>query len=151
MRRRHAVARLRIAPARPIGRDLARRSRVPGALVAEIARVTSLGQGIWADARANERVADFLPTLAEILALRREQGQALAEGGQDTYDALLEEYEPYTSAAEIAALFAVLRPRLTALRDDSALPAEPDLAWVNDWLHRAHLAYWARGPQPVRR
>lgn len=41
--------------------------------------------------------------------------------------------------------------RLTALRDDSALPAEPDLAWVNDWLHRAHLAYWARGPQPVRR
>ncbi|MFZ1410673.1 MAG: nucleotidyltransferase domain-containing protein [Micropruina sp.] len=32
--------------------------------------------------------------------------------------------------------------RLAALRDSSDLPAEPDRAWVDEWLHRAHLSYW---------
>jgi hypothetical protein len=30
--------------------------------------------------------------------------------------------------------------RLAALRDTSDLPAEPDRAWVDAWLHRSHLA-----------
>lgn len=34
--------------------------------------------------------------------------------------------------------------RLEALRDSSDLPDQPDRAWVDDWLHRSHLAYWAR-------
>jgi hypothetical protein len=33
--------------------------------------------------------------------------------------------------------------RLAALRDTSDLPAEPDRAWVDAWLHRSHLAYWS--------
>jgi len=100
-----------------IGREFARNSRVPARLATEIARVTSLAQDIWANARAKEEPDDWLPVLTDVLALKREQGQALAEPGQDAYDALLEEYEPHTSAAEIAGLFAAMRPRLTALRE----------------------------------
>jgi hypothetical protein len=33
---------------------------------------------------------------------------------------------------------------LTRLRDDSRVPAEPDRRWVDDWLHRSYLEYWAR-------
>lgn len=33
--------------------------------------------------------------------------------------------------------------RLRSLRDDADISDEPDRGWVNDWLHRAHLAYWA--------
>jgi len=33
--------------------------------------------------------------------------------------------------------------RLTALRTDSAVPPEPDRAWVDDWLHRSYLSFWA--------
>jgi len=33
--------------------------------------------------------------------------------------------------------------RLAALQDTSDLPAEPDRAWVDAWLHRSHLAYWS--------
>jgi uncharacterized protein len=33
---------------------------------------------------------------------------------------------------------------LTRLRDTSSLPAEPDRRWVDQWLHRSHLEYWAR-------
>jgi len=33
---------------------------------------------------------------------------------------------------------------LIRLRDASSLPAEPDRRWVDEWLHRNHLGYWAR-------
>lgn len=31
---------------------------------------------------------------------------------------------------------------LLALRDSPAVPEHPDHAWVNTWLHHAHLDYW---------
>jgi uncharacterized protein len=33
--------------------------------------------------------------------------------------------------------------RLTALRTDSAVPPDPDRAWVDDWLHRSYVSFWA--------
>lgn len=100
-----------------IARDFNRTSRVPARLASELARITSLAQGIWAEARANEAPEDFLPTLDQVLMLKREQAAALADGG-DLYDALLEDYEPETTGAEIAALFDAMRPRLVDLRED---------------------------------
>jgi uncharacterized protein len=32
---------------------------------------------------------------------------------------------------------------LARLRDAGSVPAEPDRRWVDDWLHRSHLDYWA--------
>ena len=83
-------------------------------LAAEIARVTSAAQGVWAAARAAEDWAAFAPTLERVLALKREEAQALAGGG-DLYDALLDDYEPGATAAQLAAMFDALRPRLVAL------------------------------------
>ncbi len=102
-----------------IGREHARATRIPLRLAAETARVTSLAQGVWAEARAGDDVGRFLPVLAEVVALKREAAAALADGaeGQDArYDALLDEYEPGATAAGLAAMFAELRPRLVALR-----------------------------------
>ena len=100
-----------------IARDYARAGRVPARLATELARQTSLAQGIWADARANDDVADFLPALDQVLMLKREEAAALADGG-DLYDALLDDYEPGMTGARLAALFASMRPRLVALRED---------------------------------
>lgn len=99
-----------------ISRAYLKQSRVPARLASEIARVTSVAQGIWADARKAEDVAAFLPTLEKVVALIREKGQALADGG-DVYDGLLDDYEPEASGAAIAAMFATMRPRLVALRE----------------------------------
>ena len=33
--------------------------------------------------------------------------------------------------------------RLTELRDSSALPEQPDRPWVDAWLHRSYLNFWA--------
>ncbi|MCP1169406.1 carboxypeptidase M32 [Limimaricola litoreus] len=101
---------------REIRRSYARANKVPARLAAEIARVTSVAQGTWAQARADEDVAAFLPTLARVVALRQEEGQALAEGGE-VYDALLDDYEPGARAAELDAMFGALRPRLVTLRE----------------------------------
>ena len=100
---------------RLIGRAYDRNLKVPAALAQEIARTTSLAQGIWAEARARDDVGHFLPVLERVIALRREEGQALAAGGS-AYDALLEDYEPGATAAGIAALFGRMRVRLVALR-----------------------------------
>ncbi len=84
-----------------------------------MASTTSVAQGIWAQARAKNDVAQFLPTLQKVLALKREAGQALSDGGfgADAYDALLDDYEPGATASGIAAMFNQMRPRLVALRE----------------------------------
>ncbi|MEM8578369.1 MAG: carboxypeptidase M32 [Pseudomonadota bacterium] len=100
---------------REIRRAYDRASKVPAKLAAELARVTSLSQGKWAAARAADDYAAFAPVLAEVIALKREEGQALAAGG-DVYDAMLQDYEPGQTAAGIAAIFDEMRPALTDLR-----------------------------------
>ncbi|MEL7176701.1 MAG: carboxypeptidase M32 [Pseudomonadota bacterium] len=110
------------AQLREITRSFQRNTKVPTKLAAEIARVTSKSQGEWAEARSNEDFEAFVPTLERVVALRQEEGQALADGG-DPYDALLQDYEPGTTAAELDEMFGALRPRLTALR--SAILEKP--------------------------
>lgn len=105
-----------VAQIRHIRRAYDRATKVPADLAAEIARVTSLAQGDWAEARAADDFAAFAPRLSEVVNLKREEAAALAAGG-DLYDALLQDYEPGATAAELETMFGALRPRLVALRD----------------------------------
>ena len=100
---------------RHIQRSYDRATKVPAALASEIAKVTSKSQGIWAEARANNDVAAFLPTFKTVLDLKREEGAALATDGA-VYDAMLQDYEPGATAAQLAAMFDGLRPSLVDLR-----------------------------------
>ena len=108
---------------REIRRSYERNAKVPAALAAEIARVTSRAQGQWAEARAADDAGAFVPVLAEVVRLRREEAACLAGGG-DPYDALMQDYEPGGSGEAMAAMFDALRPRLVALRA-AALDAPP--------------------------
>ncbi len=112
------------AQLRHIRFSYSRASRIPARLARELAEVTSQAQGIWAQARADQDVAAFLPTLSRVIDLRREEGQALAQGG-DTYDALLENYEPGASAETLQQMFGALRPQLVALREAALAAPEP--------------------------
>jgi carboxypeptidase Taq len=103
------------AQMRHIRKAYARALKVPSELASQIARVTSRAQGQWAEARAAEDVGAFLPVLQEVVRLKREEGQALADGG-DVYDAMIDDYEPEMTAAELQAMFDAMRPRLVALR-----------------------------------
>lgn len=100
---------------REIQRGYERAVKVPADLAKKIAQVTSEAQGKWAAARADEDVAAFLPVLEEVVALKREEGQALAAGG-DVYDAMVEDYEQGMTGAGIAEIFDAMRPGLVELR-----------------------------------
>ncbi|WP_435310196.1 carboxypeptidase M32 [Primorskyibacter sedentarius] len=106
------------AQMRHIRRAHDRATRVPARLSAELARVTSLAQGAWAEARAADDFPRFAPVLAEVIRLRQEEGAALSDGTDHSpYDAMLQDYEPGASAAFLEDLFGALRPRLVALRE----------------------------------
>lgn len=46
--------------------------------------------------------------------------------------------------AEVLAAVTDAEQQLTELRRSDAVPAEPDRKWVDSWLHRSYLDYWAR-------
>ena len=100
---------------RHIRRNYERSCKLPESLASALARQCSKAHVIWARARSDEDFTAFAPALAENIALRREEGAALAQGG-DIYDALLDDYEPGMSAQALETMFGALRPRLVALR-----------------------------------
>ena len=115
------------AQLREIRRDWERNNKVPADLERALAQLASEAHQVWAGARADENVAAFLPVLAETVKLKREEAAALAAGG-DLYDALVNDYEPEMTGAELAALFGAMRPRLVALR--AAVLERPEPAGV---------------------
>ena len=93
-----------------------RATRLPAALAEDLARSAAQAHTAWLAAREADAFAGFVPALARVVTLQRAAADCLAEPGQTGYDALLAEYEPGTTAAELQAAFARLRPGLTALR-----------------------------------
>jgi hypothetical protein len=46
--------------------------------------------------------------------------------------------------AEVLDAVSDAETRLAQLRDSAAIADQPDRAWVDDWLHRSYLNFWAR-------
>lgn len=106
----------RKANLREMRRDYNLATKLPGDLVAEIAKTTSLAQDAWKDARKNNDFALFAPWLEKVVALTRRKAECYGmPAGGEPYDALLDEYEPGMTAREVDSIFTPLRPRLTAL------------------------------------
>lgn len=125
------VSEVEQAQVREIRKAFDRATKVPSDLASAIAAATSQAQGDWAAARAADDFAAFAPVLENILALKREEGAALANGG-DVYDAMLQDYEPGITAADLDAMFGALRPGLVDLRAailERSAPSELDHAF----------------------
>lgn len=102
------------ANVRELRRGFDRATRVPRRLVEALARAVSLAQQQWNVARQDADFAAFQPSLEEIVALKREEAQALGARG-NPYDAILDEYEPGATSADLRKLFAALRDELAPL------------------------------------
>lgn len=114
-----------------------RATKLPARLVEELALATSAANEGWETARKENKFETFRPHLETVLKLKREEASAVQLGmrsaergmeGKDTastphsalhapslYDALLDEYEPGTTAAELKTLFAELSAALVPL------------------------------------
>ncbi|CAG0948596.1 partial carboxypeptidase Taq, partial [Anaerolineae bacterium] len=85
-------------------RDYAKARRVPAELVEEISRVTALALEAWTHARAESSFKLFQPHLEKIVDLEIQFANYL--GYQDRiYDALLDQYEPEMTTAQVQAIF----------------------------------------------
>lgn len=102
------------ATIREIRRIQHRAQKLPRRLVEELAGCIIHAQQAWQEARQANQFESFQPWLERIVALKREEAQAVTYLDVP-YDALLDEYEPGATTKAVASLFADLRAELTPL------------------------------------
>jgi carboxypeptidase Taq len=111
--------------------------RVPVSLRAELARARSLGQHAWAQARAADDFAAFLPHLREIVTLTRRYAACFPDV-EHPYDAVLDDYEPGMYTEHVRSVFAQLREGL-----------QPLIAAIEDAREAGRAPEPLRGPFPI--
>lgn len=93
-----------------------RKTKLPPALVEEEAKISSIGQHTWAEARRNKDFSQFQPVLEKIIDLLRRKAECYGWGeGGEPWDALAEDYEKGCTAADVETVFIPLRDRLQSL------------------------------------
>jgi carboxypeptidase Taq len=96
--------------------------------VEELARVTTVAQQAWQEAKAGNDFPHFRPHLERVVDLKRREADAVGYNDHP-YNALLEEFEPATTVAELKTLFADLTRELVPLiRSISESPRKPNRA-----------------------
>jgi carboxypeptidase Taq len=95
-------------------RDWEKARRVPSELQVEMTRAAARGHHAWVEARRNNDFASFLPYLRTNVELKRRY-IACFEPADSPYTALLDDYEPGMTTADVREVFAVLRPALSEL------------------------------------
>lgn len=89
--------------------------KLPPDLVEELSRASVLGQQAWGEARKNNDFPHFRPWLEKTLELKRREADYVGYATGDPYDALLDEFEPGATAADVRATFDALRGPLVDL------------------------------------
>ncbi len=90
-----------------------RQARLPSSLVKELARQSVIAHKAWAEARRSTDFSLFKPVFKRLVQLSRQKAMCLGFE-HSPYDALLDEYEPGTTAREINGFFSDLVPPLQA-------------------------------------
>jgi carboxypeptidase Taq len=88
-------------------REWEKARRVPAELRAEIARVTSIAEHAWEDARERSDFAAFLPHLERVVELKRRYVECFE--AEHPYDPLLDDFEPGMRTAELEPVLARVR------------------------------------------
>lgn len=94
-------------------------TKLPEALVGEIARTTAVAQSVWAEARRENDFSKFAPHLKQIVKLMRDKADALGYPDDgERWDALADNYEPGMNAKQLEPMFASMREQLVPLVDE---------------------------------
>ena len=89
---------------------------VPGTLVEAKSQATSRCEHAWRTQRAANDWAGFVPNLRDVVRLAREESQHLSQAsGLAPYDALMDQFEPGATSAEVDRVFGDMQAWLPAL------------------------------------
>jgi len=121
-------------------RDFEKASRVPPELVGEMRRASTLALSAWGPAKEESNFEALRPHLETNLGLRHRYVECF-DPGDETYDVLLDDYEPHMKTAEVREIFDELKEELVPLVkeigdageiDDSFMTGEFDPARQRD-------------------
>jgi carboxypeptidase Taq len=88
----------------------------PQNLVSRLAKATSRAEVKWMEAKQKSEFAIFAPHLEEVVSLLRDKASLLGKAlNLDPYDALVDEFSPGMTSAEIDGIFTTLGRRLPGL------------------------------------
>jgi carboxypeptidase Taq len=99
---------------RRLKHDRDKKIKLPQSLVEELSRTAVLGQLAWQDARRDNDFPKFQPHLEKMIALKKQQAEALGYK-EHPYDALLDDFEPDALTSEVSAVLNALREQLVPL------------------------------------
>jgi carboxypeptidase Taq len=104
--------------------------KLPKKLVEELSKTTTLAQGEWVNARRNNDFKSFQPWLEKVIDLTRQKAEAYGYK-DEPYNALLDDYEPGATVADIGTAFEELRKELVELNKKiQAAPKKPNKSIV---------------------
>ena len=109
--------------------DLAKQSRLPAELVADLTRAASEGQFAWENAKDNDDFAAFAPFLEHLIDLKRRQADCYGYASTP-YDALLDDYERGLTVAQLDAYFDALEGELRQLLADVRQGQPPEASFL---------------------
>jgi len=95
-------------------RDYEKAVRVPTDLRAEMTRAAAQARPVWVKAKAESNFELFLPAFERNVELRRRY-VACFDDVEEPYDILLDDFEPYTTTAEVREIFEELKAELVPL------------------------------------
>lgn len=118
----HQAASVRIAK-----RDYDRATKVPEALVREIAELEATAYQTWTKARPANDFKMLQPCLEKMISLKKQEADAIGWTGE-RYDALIDQFEPDMLAGEVEEMFKGLKESLLPVAEKilDAAGEQPD-------------------------
>ncbi len=122
---------------REVWRDYDRATKLPSDFVRALSLETALAHPIWIEARKNNNFSQFSPSLRKIVALKKEEAEYLAYK-DSPYDALLDEYEPGMTVAQLVPIFSSLKDKLLPLLEKiAASPRQPRTDFLDEFYNES--------------
>ncbi len=97
-----------------VWRDYQKETKLPVDFVRRLGREASISEQVWIQARKKNDFPTFAPHLKTMVALKKEEAEYLGYKATP-YDALLDDYEPGMTTAQLIPLFDLLRRELVPL------------------------------------
>jgi carboxypeptidase Taq len=106
-------------------REYEKARRVPPELVGQMRRASALGIAAWGPAKEQSDFKQLRPQLETLLELRHRYVECFP-APDETYDVLLDDYEPLMKTAEVRGVFAELKEELVPLMKEIRDAGEVD-------------------------
>lgn len=122
--------------------DIAKRKKFSREFVEEMSHAISDGFVTWQTAKRDNNYSLFAPKLQRLIELKRREAEITGYTAHP-YDALLDDYEPGTTTADVKAVFDNLKPQLKLLLDKISAAKQHDDSFFK--LHYDKQKQWDFG------